>query len=137
MESLVRSVGMFFLTPLIFSSVATAVFSQEVSFSEEQVSQGKQLYDINCATCHGVNLEGAAVIPSLAGSASVSITIRSIILSIWPHVVDMERSISPASHMILQSPSANSLLTTKMTWPSKLPREEITSIFSWSGRFKC
>ena len=72
MESLVRSVGMFFLTPLIFSSVATAVFSQEVSFSEEQVSQGKQLYDINCATCHGVNLEGAAVIPSLAGSAFVN-----------------------------------------------------------------
>ena len=68
MGSLVRSFGIFLLAQLIFLSVAAVAFSQEVSFSEEQVSLGKQLYDNNCATCHGVNLEGAAVIPSLADS---------------------------------------------------------------------
>jgi alcohol dehydrogenase (cytochrome c) len=68
MGSLVRSFGIFLLAQLIFLSVAAVAFSQEVSFSEEQVSLGKQLYDTNCATCHGVNLEGAAVIPSLADS---------------------------------------------------------------------
>ena len=68
MGSLVRSFGIFLLAQFIFLSVAAVAFSQEVSFSEEQVSLGKQLYDTNCATCHGVNLEGAAVIPSLADS---------------------------------------------------------------------
>ena len=68
MKSLVRFCGIFFLAPFIFLSAVTIALSQEVSFSEEQVSRGKQLYDINCATCHGINLEGAAVIPSLADS---------------------------------------------------------------------
>ena len=51
---------------------ATSIFSQIVNFSEEQVSRGKQLYEINCATCHGINLEGAAVIPGLADSTFIN-----------------------------------------------------------------
>ena len=43
-----------------------------MNFSEEQVSRGKQLYEINCATCHGINLEGAAVIPGLADSTFIN-----------------------------------------------------------------
>ena len=51
---------------------ATPAFSQIVNFSEEQVSRGKQLYEINCATCHGVHLEGAAVIPGLADNTFIN-----------------------------------------------------------------
>ena len=45
-----------------------AVSAQTVSFTDAQVSAGKLNYDINCASCHGVNLEGAAVVPALSGN---------------------------------------------------------------------
>jgi len=44
-----------------------AGYSQTVTFTEDQASAGRLAYDMNCATCHGVHLEGAAVAPGLAG----------------------------------------------------------------------
>ena len=44
-----------------------AGYSQTVTFTEDQASAGRLAYDRNCATCHGVHLEGAAVAPGLAG----------------------------------------------------------------------
>ena len=48
------------------------VTAQTVTFSEAQVQEGKQVYDLNCASCHGVNLEGAAVIPGLSDTTFAS-----------------------------------------------------------------
>ena len=48
------------------------VTAQTVTFSEAQVQEGKQVYDLNCASCHGVNLEGAAVIPGLSDATFAS-----------------------------------------------------------------
>ena len=48
------------------------VTAQTVTFSEAQVQEGKQVYDLNCASCHGVNLEGAAVIPALSDATFAS-----------------------------------------------------------------
>ena len=58
--------GVLFLSILLLSASLSA---QTVSFSEAQVQDGKLVYDLNCASCHGVNLEGAAVIPSLSDAS--------------------------------------------------------------------
>ena len=45
---------------------------ETASFTEAQASEGKLTYDINCASCHGVSLEGAAVVPNLSGDSFAS-----------------------------------------------------------------
>ena len=54
---------------LIFpaSVYAQSTDQQTVSYTQAQAAAGKITYDINCAACHGVNLEGAAVVPNLSG----------------------------------------------------------------------
>ena len=44
-------------------------YAQTLSFTETQVAEGNELYSLNCASCHGINLEGAAVIPGLSGAS--------------------------------------------------------------------
>jgi len=53
----------------IFSTGINAQINsqQTVTYTEAQASSGKQIYEVNCASCHGVNLEGAAVVPNLSG----------------------------------------------------------------------
>ncbi len=41
---------------------------QPVSFTAAQASLGEQLYIESCASCHGANLEGFGLVPSLSGS---------------------------------------------------------------------
>ena len=53
---------------IVFSLSTFSVIAQTVSFTNDQVEAGKEIYDLNCASCHGMNLEGAAVIPGLADS---------------------------------------------------------------------
>ncbi|MBT73755.1 MAG: hypothetical protein CMQ15_17270 [Gammaproteobacteria bacterium] len=45
---------------------------ETASFTEAQASEGKLTFDINCASCHGVSLEGAGVIPNLSGDSFAS-----------------------------------------------------------------
>ena len=49
------------------SVYAQATAGQTVSYTETQAVAGKLIYDVSCASCHGVNLEGAAVVPNLSG----------------------------------------------------------------------
>ena len=53
---------------LVLSLSTFPVVAQTVSFTIDQVEAGKKIYDLNCASCHGMDLEGAAVIPGLADS---------------------------------------------------------------------
>ncbi len=39
-----------------------------VSYSEEQSTTGQQIYEQRCASCHGFNLEGFELAPSLSGN---------------------------------------------------------------------
>ncbi len=39
-----------------------------VAYTESQAAQGKLAYDQYCASCHGFNLEGFGLVPSLSGS---------------------------------------------------------------------
>jgi len=41
------------------SVFAQSTDPQTVSYTQAQAVAGKITYDINCASCHGVNLEGA------------------------------------------------------------------------------
>ena len=40
-----------------------------VGYTERQAVAGRLVYERNCASCHGINLEGAAVVPNLSGAA--------------------------------------------------------------------
>ena len=42
---------------------------ETVNYTDLQAVAGKITYERNCASCHGVNLEGAAVVPNLSGDA--------------------------------------------------------------------
>ena len=61
---------------LIGLSVCCAVFyastakAQDdlVTYTESQAASGQVLYDARCATCHGYNLEGFELAPSLSGN---------------------------------------------------------------------
>ena len=53
------------------SVFAQSTDPQTVSYTQAQAVAGKITYDINCASCHGVNLEGAAVVPDLSGDGFV------------------------------------------------------------------
>lgn len=41
---------------------------ENVSYSEEQSTTGQQIYEQRCASCHGFNLEGFELAPSLSGN---------------------------------------------------------------------
>ena len=49
--------------------VTSIVYSQEnVSYTESQAAAGQLTYEERCATCHGYNLEGFELAPSLSGN---------------------------------------------------------------------
>lgn len=48
--------------------VGTAIAQEDVSYTLEQASAGQQVYEARCATCHGFNLEGFELAPSLSGN---------------------------------------------------------------------
>ncbi|NKB33028.1 MAG: PQQ-binding-like beta-propeller repeat protein [Pseudomonadales bacterium] len=58
----------------IFSWLAISCFSisavaqDSVSYTEAQATAGQQVYEQRCATCHGFNLEGFELAPSLSGN---------------------------------------------------------------------
>ncbi len=41
--------------------------------SAQEVAQGRQLYEVSCATCHGMNAEGTARGPSLIGVGAAAV----------------------------------------------------------------
>ena len=50
-------------------TITSAVYSQEnVSYTESQAAAGQLTYEERCATCHGYNLEGFELAPSLSGN---------------------------------------------------------------------
>jgi ubiquinol-cytochrome c reductase cytochrome c subunit len=55
-----------------FTSSASAEGSSTVS-GAGTVDEGKKLYEANCATCHGLNLEGTDDAPSLLGVGAASV----------------------------------------------------------------
>ena len=54
---------------LVPVAIAQTPGSETISFTDPQVAEGKAAYEINCAACHGLNLEGAAVVPNLSGES--------------------------------------------------------------------
>ena len=50
-------------------TITSTVYSQEnVSYTESQAAAGQLTYEERCATCHGYNLEGFELVPSLSGN---------------------------------------------------------------------
>ncbi|WP_437585121.1 cytochrome bc1 complex diheme cytochrome c subunit [Paramicrobacterium sp. CJ85] len=67
---------------LLFSGGAYAAFSSAtasadeptaVASSQEQIEEGGKLFAANCATCHGMNLEGTEAGPSLIGVGAAAV----------------------------------------------------------------
>ncbi len=54
----------------LFTTSATA---QTTAAAQAQIDQGEKLFVANCATCHGMNLQGSAVGPSLIGVGAASV----------------------------------------------------------------
>jgi polar amino acid transport system substrate-binding protein len=68
-----KSIGAFILAAAIGGAVAVvpkngsaAAGSNSIGFTAAQAQAGQKLYSMDCATCHGDNLEGGAG-PALAG----------------------------------------------------------------------
>lgn len=55
----------------LFTSTASAETASTVS--QDQVSEGQKLYQANCATCHGLQLEGTSAAPTLVGVGAASV----------------------------------------------------------------
>ena len=60
-------VALFFLFMVLFSSVTNAQ-GNLVTYSENQALAGEEIYESRCANCHGYNLEGYELAPSLSGN---------------------------------------------------------------------
>ncbi|MFT4123601.1 MAG: c-type cytochrome [Microbacteriaceae bacterium] len=56
----------------LFTATATAETSAS-STTSDQVSEGEKLYQANCATCHGLDLEGTDDAPTLVGVGAASV----------------------------------------------------------------
>ncbi|WP_405372686.1 MULTISPECIES: c-type cytochrome [unclassified Microbacterium] len=63
------------LTGGIYAGASAAMASTAPSETETQltVDDGKKLFQANCATCHGLNMEGSADGPSLYGVGELSV----------------------------------------------------------------
>ncbi|MCD7101883.1 cytochrome bc1 complex diheme cytochrome c subunit [Pseudoclavibacter sp. 13-3] len=46
---------------------------EKVANTQEQVDEGQKLFQANCATCHGLNLQGSDAGPSLVGVGAASV----------------------------------------------------------------
>lgn len=57
----------------LFTSSATA---DTTTSSAHTVAEGSKLYQANCATCHGLNLEGTKVAPTLVGVGAASVAFQ-------------------------------------------------------------
>ena len=58
----------------LFTSTATAQTDTSTSLdSASSVAEGSKLFAANCATCHGMNLEGTSAGPSLLGVGAASV----------------------------------------------------------------
>ena len=56
-------------------SVASATDKAELTVAQRsaQIAEGKQIFLKGCSSCHGLNLEGAAIAPSLIGVGAASV----------------------------------------------------------------
>jgi alcohol dehydrogenase (cytochrome c) len=73
MKVLINTISLFpaaLTLSLLSSSTAHAQPAGDtVNYTDPQAAAGKLTYERTCASCHGVNLEGAAVVPNLSGDA--------------------------------------------------------------------
>ncbi|THG33434.1 cytochrome bc1 complex diheme cytochrome c subunit [Naasia lichenicola] len=64
---------------LLFTGGAYALFNstssgtEAVAASQDQVDRGSKLFSANCATCHGMNLQGTSAGPSLLGVGAAAV----------------------------------------------------------------
>ena len=56
----------------LFSSATTASAETDIA-SQQTIESGKKLFAANCATCHGVSLQGTEAGPSLLGVGAASV----------------------------------------------------------------
>ena len=60
--------NIFFAVAVTLLPSATLLGQENVSFIEAQAQAGQQVYEQRCASCHGYNLEGFELAPSLSGN---------------------------------------------------------------------
>src|SRR5438477_2287641 len=106
-------------------SAAGQQSSVNPSFSAEQAGAGRQVFQTNCATCHGADLSGGPYAPPLAGRAFVDVwskrSTRDLIESIRtmpptnPRMFDDDARLNLAAHILQANgvaPSARPLTLT-------------------------
>ncbi|WP_150306443.1 cytochrome bc1 complex diheme cytochrome c subunit [Planctomonas psychrotolerans] len=67
------AIGLFFTGgAYALISNGTAEAQSDIN-SQEMIDEGEKLFAANCATCHGVNLEGSDIAPTLIGVGAASV----------------------------------------------------------------
>ncbi len=56
-----------------YALVTTSASAETSAAAEDQLVEGQKLFAANCATCHGVNLEGTSQAPSLIGVGAAAV----------------------------------------------------------------
>lgn len=56
-----------------YALATSSATAETTAVAQEQVDQGQKLFAANCATCHGMNLQGSADGPTLIGVGAASV----------------------------------------------------------------
>jgi ubiquinol-cytochrome c reductase cytochrome c subunit len=57
----------------VYAAFTASASAEDVSVIAGNVDEGEKLYQANCATCHGMNLEGTSEAPTLVGVGAASV----------------------------------------------------------------
>lgn len=87
-----------FVMGVIYSALAPTTSVADTS-NETQVAQGKELFQMNCSSCHGLNGEGTSEAPTLIGVGAASVDFQ------------METGRMPMARPQAQGPAKKSLYT--------------------------
>lgn len=102
-----------FVMGALYSAIVPTTSTAEDATNNEQLAQGKELFEVNCSSCHGLNGEGTPEAPTLIGVGAAAVDFQ------------METGRMPMARPEAQAPAKKTLYTA----------EEISAIAAYVATF--